>query len=190
MKRFFQKIKQLVTMKSEIYFHEDDYNQIEIVPEQNYASAQKQMDSFPPQEEGVMGFSSIVVRDETPINITALKIDVALLDDYLTLHSTQTFDVIKTGYGSYVEIIDNAVAYGFDKLAIVVESVDGIVKNLFLIDYYPPKEKICQPILPVLHDLGTQHSLILVDWNAFAIIRLNDKAAVNSYLEEASDWEE
>ncbi|MBV8252437.1 MAG: hypothetical protein JO154_07500 [Chitinophaga sp.] len=177
-------------MKSETYFHEDDYNQVEIVPEQNFASAQRQMDSFPPQEEGVMGFSSIVVRDETPINISELKIDAALLNNYLTSHSTQVFDVVKTGYGSYVEIVNNAVAYGFDKLAIVVESTDSIVKNLFLIDYYPPKEKICQPILPVLHDLGTKHSLILVDWNAWNIIRLNDIAAVNNYLEEVFDREE
>ncbi|RAJ88240.1 hypothetical protein CLV59_1011008 [Chitinophaga dinghuensis] len=177
-------------MTPEIYFHEDDLNQVEIIPEQNYANTVEQMEGFPPQEEGVMGFTSIIIRDQTPVNISELKISAAALNSALTPQCTQVFGTVKTGYGSYVEIVEHAAAYGFDKYAIVVESLDDVVKNIFLIDYYPPKEIICKPIFPVLYQLGTQFPLILVDWNACSIVRLNNETAINEYLEYIFNPEE
>ncbi len=174
----------------DIYFHEDDLNQVDIIPEQNYANTVEQMEGIPPQEEGAIGFTSCIVREQTPINISELKINSEGLKNHLTSQCTQAFGTVKTGYGSYVEIVENTVAFGFDKYAIVVASQDDIVNNLFLIDYYPSKDVHSKPILPVLHELGVKYSLILVDWNACAIVRLNDNTAIQDYLDYIYNPEE
>lgn len=77
----------------------------------------------------------------------------------------------------------NTVAYGFERLGVIVESNDLFVTNLWLgLSSSFQFSKSCTQLLNALFTLGTVYQLLLVDWDEEIVVRLQNKIAIQSYL--------
>ncbi|HEY9257508.1 hypothetical protein [Chitinophaga sp.] len=172
-------------MANSIFIHEDDFDQIELVPAENYSRFFIEIENMPEGKGKPFGFTNMIVRDNHS-GVQELNISSTELKDYLTPICFNSFINVKTGYGSsYTTTVKSAMAFGFERLGMVVRSNDTIVTNLNLVSSFSfiTKES-CDQILTALHSLGQQFNLILVDWNVQIIVRLTDMQAVKDYLSE------
>lgn len=176
-------------MTNSIFIHEDDFDQIELVPAENYARFLREIDNLPASQDEPFGFTNIIIRDSHP-GVQELNISVIELKNYLMSICLNSFTNVKTGYGSFETTVKNVIAFGFERLGIVVQSNDTIVTNLTLVSSssFIAKDS-CDHILAALHSLGQQFNLVLVDWNAAIIVRLTDVQAVKDYLSEEYGFE-
>lgn len=176
-------------MTNSIFIHEDDFYQIELIPAENYTKFLLEIDNIPAHKDEPLGFTNIIIRDSHS-GVQELKISSIELKDYLLSICLHSFTNVKTGYGTSGYIAKNVVAFGFERLGIVVKSDDTIVTNLNLVSSFSFNAKeSCEHILAALHSLGERFNLILVDWNAEIIVKLTDVQAVKNYLSEEHGFE-
>ena len=121
-------------MKS-IYFHEDDYCQIEILPAENLGFCLEQaglIDDFAENHRDGMGYTDVFVRNENPVSILDKKITKAVFEEVFESVFPRC-DVIYTGYGSYREKCKFTSAFGHDEnVVIFYEWKDGFINNIWL----------------------------------------------------------
>ena len=100
----------------EAYFHEDDYCQIELVPEANWEFCANQMgaiDSFSTEHRDGAGWTDMFVRGNNPAPLGSLGISRG--DLIKTIHPRlPQFDHVFTGYSSYRELCPHTTAFGAD----------------------------------------------------------------------------
>src|SRR5512144_460743 len=93
--------------KRTVYFHEDDYCQIEVLPAQSweYCAIQLgQIAEFSEQHRtpNGMGWTGIHVRGKAPATLAALSLDVDSVSRALSQYLVP-FDRVETGYSSHRE---------------------------------------------------------------------------------------
>jgi len=118
-----------------IYFHEDDYCQIEILPIENLAFCMKQaglINEFSNEHWTGAGWADMFVRAENPISLHEKKIPVALLEKTLG-NVLPKFDEVYTGYSSYREKCNHISAFGQNEdIVVFYDEKDGLVSNIWL----------------------------------------------------------
>lgn len=176
-------------MKS-IYFHEDDYCQIEILPIQNYNYCKKEIEKIEDFSEehkvdGGIGWTDVYVRGENPIPLAELNISIDMLSSLLEEITTK-FETVKTGYSSYREVCQHIIAYGKSNDVVLFFDFDkgsNYVKNIWLtLDVSNEKER--DSAKKILSVLSKVHELILVDWCWDFVTKLNDSLSIENYLNE------
>lgn len=171
---------------TEIYFHEDDYCQIELIPEENYFSCVKQSkminehyrDNF---NEG-FGFTNILVRDHHKISLKELKIDITEFENIISTELNKV-ESVYTGYSSQHQLCTEIFAFSYNKNVVVFYDIDpikSIVQHIWLKLNIMEKSEVekCLSIFDMLSPL----KLILVDWEYGFISRLNNTSKLNKYL--------
>jgi hypothetical protein len=86
-----------MTIKDSVFFHEDDYCQIELVPVQNLLSKRNEADATKEHSEDALtddGFITVSIREETKYPLDRLKISVTDFENILKEHAL--FVIIKT----------------------------------------------------------------------------------------------
>jgi hypothetical protein len=170
-------------MLNTLSFHEDNYKQIEFLPEQNYFKTRLDIEAFPAQEFTLSGFQSITSRNEPLVKIEELKIPVEQLNLLLSKICIGFFPIVKIGYGDNYVLKAHTVGYGFERLGVIVESNDLFVTNLWLgLSSSFQFSKSCTQLLNALLTLGTVYQLLLVDWDEEIVVRLQNKITIQSYL--------
>lgn len=119
-------------------FHEDDYCQIEILPEANWEHVQAEFVkliafSREHQSPGSFGWSDIYVRADPPTPLAPFGLRIEELSKCLERHLLP-FDRVTTGWSSVVERLPSAHAWGNDRAFVVFADFDdaGTVQNLWL----------------------------------------------------------
>jgi hypothetical protein len=171
-------------MNDSIFFHEDFYRQIELIPEENYFKTQSSLDNDMPSYYN-LGLPILKTRNEHLIKTEDKKIDANDLLNSIREFANSYFPIVKTGYGSQIEIKKSTVAVGYERLAVFIENKDNIVKNVWICQSNNlPKNSLDYKIVDVLNILGMKFNFILIDWDEEAVIRLSSKRIIIDYLND------
>lgn len=100
-----------------IYFHEDDYCQVEIVPLSNWdfcVGEINKMNDFADAHEAKIGWTDIYLRKQEPQTISDFSISVN--DFKKRVEKTLApFSKVTTGYSSHIENSKNTLAWGLNE---------------------------------------------------------------------------
>ena len=170
---------------STIFYHEDDFRQVEIIPNDNVANLKvetKKLDEFTKEHFDGYGFTNTYVRsDENKIKLNQRKINPEDLEKIISSLEFERISNVLTGYGqTYREPHNNCIAFGKDYKAIYYDFKDNVVQHIWLTDHWSMnREKLSK----CLYELGQKWGLLLQDRNLTVTVDLKDKDSINSYLQ-------
>lgn len=172
-----------------IFFHEDDFCQIEVLPvsnEQNCLEELGQLEEFSTAHRSPdgMGWTAVYERMDAAIPTIGLGLDMARCSDRLAA-SLEPFEEVLTGYGSTQTRCLRTRAFGIGPAcAIFVQSTQsGLVEHVWL-GLHGPSSIEQERLLGALSALDDLGPFILVDWGWGRLYRLSDKEGMAVYLEE------
>lgn len=172
-------------MNDNIFIHEDDYCQIQILPFENLEFIHSQMEEifgFRNENFNENGVEKIYVRKNPNFPLISKKISCKDLES-LILHSK--FEKIKNvniGYGN-TYINSKNFGFGTEKCAILFECEENKVKTIWLKFYWIATDNEKENLTKLLIEFGEIWNLILVDWNQCVVVELTEEN-LNKYLNE------
>jgi hypothetical protein len=129
-------------MHETIFYHEDSYRQIDLIPEENYFSSGKVIEGLSQDDQAAFGFSKMIVRPTEPTRLLDRKILFKELKTHLDPLSLAFSDKVSTGYGQYSSIAENIVVWGFEQYGIFVKVQSSLVEAMWLADSFTfPQDK-------------------------------------------------
>ncbi len=106
--------------KRTIYFHEDDFCQIQLLPASNWGHCAQQLGELSEFAEAHRapggGWTEVYMRQDEPESIASLALQVDQLRNLLA-RSLEPFDRVDTGYGSRRDPCEHTRAWGATKTA-------------------------------------------------------------------------
>ncbi|MDV3309941.1 MAG: hypothetical protein LOY03_14120 [Cyclobacteriaceae bacterium] len=171
-------------MGKTIFFHQDFYRQIELIPEENSCATQRYIEELPSRDGSIYGLKRSVKRAEQRIKIAERRIPLAELNDVLLTEACMYSNQIKSGYGSWTShALENTVCWGFERYGIFAEHEDDTVVSLWLCNSHLfRKDNTGQVLYSKLLLLGCRYELILVDWDRELTVRIDLPDACRKYL--------
>ena len=172
-------------MEDSIFYHEDFYRQIELVPEENYFATGRFIDELPSKEGSIHGIKNITVRPEQKIKLLERKISIEEIRKILDPISLSYSENVKKGYGQSAWKDKNTVVWGFEQYGIFVKRSDIFVEAIWLCDFYLfPQDRIGRHLANAIYLISKTYNLILIDWNKEIICRINSEKDVKEYLSQ------
>lgn len=166
-----------------IYYHEDFYRQIELVPEENYFTANRFIDDLPLKDGSIYGFKNITVRPEQKVRLLDRKISFEEVNKIFTPICLFYSESVTTGYGQSVWKDKNTVVWGFEQYGIFVKKEAEFIEAIWLSDSpLFPQRKTSKCLASAIFSISKQYSLILIDWNKEIICRIRSENDVREYL--------
>jgi len=172
-----------------IFYHEDDYKQVDILPKENkaFVEAESQaIEDFGEKHFDGNAYTDIYIRsDDHKVKLNSRNIKPSELESKLEMLGLKRNSNVLTGYGqSYRELHKDCIAYGQDYSAIYYDFADQVVQNIWLVSHWRiDRAKLSN----CLYEIGKQWGLILQDWNLSETIDLTDKQAIDKYLSYYDD---
>ena len=165
--------------KGTIFYHEDDFCQIEIVPKENLSDLLKQADNIA-DFSAENGYSDIYVREENKVSLKSREIDKTELEKLLTELGTEKHTEVITGYGSDYRVkSENTIGFGKEYSAVYFDFENDKVKNIWITNLFGLNN---DKVVDVLSKIGEKWNLVLMDWNSSELIDLSNKEMINKYL--------
>lgn len=168
-----------------IFYHEDDFCQVEIVPNENLNRLIKEAENIVNHSDENLdrvGFTDIHVREESTIQLLDRKIQVSELKEILSELSLEFHEIVSTGIRVNEMLSENTQAYGENYNGIFFNyDDDNLVINIWILgelDDASPKFK------DIMNEIGKKWSLLLMDWNSLEIIDLREPNQIENYLEK------
>ena len=166
---------------------EDDYLQVEVLPSDNLAFLQEQLQityDFGEVHRTKEGFfTDIMVRKKNPFTTRSKEFRADTLESTLSGHGMPKYSQVEHGNGYFFEPKGHkTVAYGFDSCTVFFEKKEDFVDCIWLkIKQIPPSNQL-EIIASTLYDIGESYDLILVDWDSLELIDLKNKRQVRAYI--------
>jgi len=163
-------VLQSVLSKREIYFHEDDYCQQELLPREALGYAQSEIKKIGEFAEAHRapdgaGWTEVYVRPKPPP--LTMRVLGMTRDDIHAVFSPYlpAFDLVYTGYSSYRERCRSTAAWGSSQHNAIFADWDdqGIVTNVWT-QLFESDEKSISAASKAVTAIGQVHSIIYVDW--------------------------
>lgn len=165
--------------KGTIFYHEDDFCQIEIVPKENLSHLLKEADNIA-DFSAENGYSDIYVREENKVRLKSREIDKTELEKLLTELETEKHTEVITGYGSDYRVkSENTIGFGKEYSAVYFDFENGKVENIWITNLFGLNH---DKVVDVLSKIGEKWNLVLMDWNSSELIDLSNKEMINKYL--------
>lgn len=165
MLRFFQN----KSRPREIYFHEDDYCQQQLLPRGATAHAEaevKKIGEFADTHRASdgLGWTDIYVRENAPVELRTLKIKKELFANIVSSF-LPVFDVVYTGYSSHREQCKRTAAWGrSERCALLADwDDDGVIVNAWA-EFFEQDDASVSAAAEAIAALGKLHPLVYVDW--------------------------
>jgi hypothetical protein len=182
--------------KREIYFHEDDHCQQELLPREALAFVEtqiKKIGEFAAAHRAPdgTGWTDMYLRPQPPATFRTFAMTKNDFDALISPH-LPPFDLVYTGYSSYRERCRNTAAWGTSPHnAIFVDWDDeGIICNIWT-QFFESDEKSLLAASKAVAALGTLHSLIYVDWAwGYACEVTNEEAFASRLRDKLEDIRE
>jgi hypothetical protein len=169
-----------------IYFHEDDYCQIELLPVSARTHCMTQMgiiDNFTTMhDDGGMGFTGIYVRPDAPHALTELCLTTSAFSEALKRHFP-AYDSVFTGYRSHREECKSTLAWGDDSWTIFADHNADIIQHAWL-DLRDLNADAVTRIVCALRDLPWSESILIADWSWSLVAMLSDIGSLNEYFQQ------
>jgi hypothetical protein len=174
---------------SEIFTHEDDFCQVELLPLSNHAHCSKEMevaDKFAGEhraEDGV-GWTDMYIRQENPERVETLGITSQTFEELFSNDFTK-FDKVNTGcYGDVFES-PKTIAFGENDSIVIfgLFNEENVITDIWLtID--PTTNGHRELGLKIFNLIGAKYDLLFVDWSASFMCPLSETESLSKYLDE------
>lgn len=169
-----------------IYFHEDDYCQIEILPFSLWdycVDEMEKIDEFSKDHKTEFGWSDIYLRNNSPGFLSDLSIPVGVFKERVEKTLTP-YSKVSTGYSSYVEDCDNCLAWGMDegKFTIFVDFNNENLISAAWLDFGLLRENTLPLILDTFNNLPRYNELMIADWRWSKVACIGDNESLRNYL--------
>ena len=166
--------------KGTIFYHEDDFCQIELVPKENLSYLLQQADNIE-DFTAENGYAKIYVREENKVSLKSRKIDKLELEILLTELGTEKHTEVITGYGSDYRVkSENTIGFGKEYSAIYFDFDNDKVNNIWITNLFGLNR---EKVVDVISRIGAKWNLVMMDWNRSELIDLSNKEMINNYLE-------
>lgn len=174
----------MATIRS-VFFHEDDYGQVEILPTAARPECLREMGriaTFAEAHRDGLGFTDIYLRGEPSVSLASLDIALVRLRSAIPPF-LPPFDQVYTDYSSHRESCPSVFAWGLDDNAALFAGVreDGVVQALWLSLHGVPAGQF-EAWSHALRLLPRSSDLILADWSRGEVVLLDDHAGLVAYL--------
>ena len=171
-----------------IYFHEDSYCQVELLPIENLQeleSENEKIKEFVKEHFDGWGYTDIYCRDGQGIETAERKIDVKDSESLILCFDFIKAKHISTGYSNYKEECKNTNAYSVDGAVIFCDYDLGIIKNIWLDGFrFQSESEHVKEMVEVLFQIGEKWRLTLNDWDLTENIDLKDRSEIEKYIKE------
>ncbi|MDB2385202.1 hypothetical protein N9V96_01890 [Polaribacter sp.] len=165
--------------KGTIFYHEDDFCQIEIIPKENLSELIIQAENIS-DFTSENGYSDIYVREENKISLKSKKVNKSELESFLAKLGTKKHTEIITGYGSDYRVkSENTIGFGKDYSSVYFDFENDIVKNIWITNLNGLNH---ENVINVLSEIGEKWNLVMMDWNSSELIDLSNKKMIEKYL--------
>ncbi len=158
-----------MSREREIYFHEDDYCQQELLPRGAVAHAEaeiKQIGDFADAHRapGGLGWTDIYIRKEAPLKLRSLRIDKGVFAQTVSPF-LEPFDVVLTGYSSCRVRCNDTCAWGrAEGCALFAKwDYDRIISHTWA-EFFDQDEASILAATQAVAALGRLYPLVYVDW--------------------------
>ena len=168
-----------------LFFHEDDYCQIEFIPSENQFWLKKYINDLPDPKSTNNGLESSLFRYTMPYPTRRRRIPVNDLSSTLSQFSIDHFNEVHTGTYSDTTLAENVQCFGFERMGICLElDPSHYILNIWLIKDPAFKEESSgsRQLQSALTLIGSQYDFILVDWNIKECFLLSDPKNLDSYI--------
>lgn len=165
-----------------IFYHEDDYRQVEIVPFENFNELIKQADNiqdFAEKNFDGVGYTDIMVREDNGLKLKDRGIPVTELEKVLLNLSLPKKTSVTTGIRAGEMVSKNTWGYGENCDGLFFQFESDIVSSIWIVGTIPTDKN---KVIDTLHVLGRKWNLLLMDWNSCELVDLKNKEQVIKYL--------
>lgn len=171
-----------VDLSKSIFYHEDDYRQVEIVPFENLKKLMQQAQNIHDFSEKHLdggGYSDTMIREENGYKLDQRKIDPKELDRIFSELSIQKYIEVSTGIRPGEMLSENTFGYGKNYNGIFFDYEGNSVTNIWMVGSpHMDNEKL----IITLNHIGKKWNLLLMNWNTLRLIDLKDKKQIERYL--------
>lgn len=173
-------------MEQSLFFHEDDYCQVQLTVKENFTHLQKEAEEvlgFAKEHFDSSGFTDMKIRSDMPFKLAERQIKINDIEPIIAKTDFTKISKVVTGYGqSYREELKLAHAHGKNGCAIFYNFKDNIVEHIWLDYNWGNSQNDKTYLASCLIDLGQKWNLVLMDWNQLKLVDLTDSSAIQTYL--------
>ena len=174
--------KKQIDMANSIFYHEDDYQQVEIVPSENFNELIKQAENvqdFAEKHFDGSGYTDMMVREDNGFKLKQRGIQPKELDLILSELPIKRYSEVSTGIRPGEMTCENTFGYGENYNGIFFDFESDSVTGIWISG---TPEVASEKYSSVLNDIGNKWNLLLMDWNSLELIVLKNKEQVEKYL--------
>jgi len=172
-----------------IYFSEDDFNQIEILPEENEIfciNQAKEIDTFAEAHKSGAGYTDMFLQGEPPTTLYEKSISIKTLENAITQFLPK-YDEVYEGYGEHKILCSNINAYGVDEDVVLFCQLKGDVVEYIWLTLDIKKENDVSVAVNMFKGIESIGSFIVADWGWSFIKHISKREDIKEYLEERLD---
>ena len=178
------------TVHNSVFFHEDNYCLLELLPVQNLLIKQPgpgEIEQHAEKNFTGNGFLNCACREQANYSLSHLNIDKKEFKAIIGNESLFYFDTVYTGYSTERILKKHARGFGFENYILFYEFIDDLIITCW-VDYNPIAETLNsypEKLQDTLLKLGDTYGLVLIDWNECQTVNLANKHALCNYMKEA-----
>ena len=166
-----------------LFYHEDDYCQVELSPKENLPLFQRESDEINDLADKSFdghGYKDNYARSDNRIGLRERKINPVELEKIIAAIGLDKASKVTTGYGqTYRKTRKDTIGFGKNYSAIYFDLKDNVVTHIWMTNHFSmEKEKLIE----CLFDLGQKWNLLLMDWNQTVPVDLSNKNEIENYL--------
>lgn len=176
----------------EIYFHEDDYCQQQLLPREAAEHAQAELEkirefSKAHRDPAGLGWTDMYIRRDGPVELRGLKISQQEIAAIVSAH-LPPFGAIYTGYSTYRELCRRAAAWGRSQQCALLADwgSEGIVASIWT-EFFDRGEEAILAGATAVAALGARYPLVYVDWAWGYLCEASDPGRFASLLRSKLD---
>jgi hypothetical protein len=176
-----------VAKQREVYFHEDDFCQQQLLPRDAADFVRKELraiSDFSDEHRAPdgMGWTEMYIRGEAPAELPLLRIEKEKLGSYVSPF-LPPFDAVFTGYSSHREQCEKTGAWGTSAQCALFANWndDGIIQSVWA-EFLKDDEESIHAATRAIATLGMHYPLVYVDWARGYVCDANDSGSFSSLL--------
>jgi hypothetical protein len=174
--------------KGRLYFHEDLYCQVELLPRENFSEIVKEnekIEDFAQKHSDGFGYTDIYVRNGQKIKTSERKIQNGDFEKVMLESGFKKYSNVYSGYSSYEEPCKNTMGFKLDSSVVYCDFENDLIKNIWIDNFrFSNSSDKKEQLINSLFAIGEKWNLILNDWDLTETFDLMNKAEIERYISE------